>query len=98
MATLQRGDGKDYSAFHVIDVDNLEQVAEYKGKLDTKTYGNMLVSVATEYNDAMLVVENAILVGQQFNKLLTEVIQIFIIHIKKMDILIHQFIFKKGMT
>ena len=59
VADVARGDGNDYSAFHVIDVDNLEQVAEYKGKLDTKTYGNMLVSVATEYNDAMLVVENA---------------------------------------
>jgi hypothetical protein len=37
----------------------MEQVAEYKGKLDTKSYGNMLVSVGTEYNDALLVVENA---------------------------------------
>jgi hypothetical protein len=36
----------------------LEQVAEYKGQLTTKDYGNLLVSVATEYNNALLVVEN----------------------------------------
>jgi hypothetical protein len=34
-------------------------VAEYRGKLDTKDFGNFLVSLATEYNNALLVVENA---------------------------------------
>jgi len=58
-ADVSRGDGSDYSAFHVLDSQTLEQVAEYKGKLDTKTYGNLLVSVGTEYNDALVVVENA---------------------------------------
>jgi hypothetical protein len=59
VADVARGDGSDFSAFHVIDVENNEQVAEYKGQIGTKDYGNMLVSVATEYNDALLVVENA---------------------------------------
>jgi hypothetical protein len=58
-ADVARGDGKDYSAFHIMDIENIEQVAEYRGKLDTKSYGNLLVSLATEYNDALLVVENA---------------------------------------
>ena len=58
-ADVARGDGSDYSAFHVIDVENCRQVAEYRGQLTTKDYGNLLVSVATEYNDALLVVENA---------------------------------------
>lgn len=58
-ADVSRGDGSDFSAFHVIDLDTMEQVAEYKGKIDTKSYGNLLVAVATEYNDALLVVENA---------------------------------------
>ena len=57
-ADVGRGDSADYSAFHVIDVDNLEQVAEYKGKINTKDFGNMLVSIATEYNDAILIIEN----------------------------------------
>lgn len=58
-ADVARGDGSDYSAFHIIDVDSCRQVAEYKGQLTTKDYGNMLVAIATEYNDALLVVENA---------------------------------------
>jgi hypothetical protein len=58
-ADVARGDSSDYSAFHVIDVETCEQVAEYKSQVDTRTYGNMLVSVATEYNNALLVVENA---------------------------------------
>lgn len=58
-ADVARGDGSDYSAFHVIDIESCEQVAEYKSQVDTRTFGNMLVSVATEYNNALLVVENA---------------------------------------
>lgn len=58
-ADVARGDGSDYSAFHVIDVESALQVAEYRGQLTTKDFGNMLVAVATEYNDALLVVENA---------------------------------------
>ena len=57
-ADVSRGDGTDYSAFHIIDVETLEQVAEYKGKISTQDFGNMLVNVASEYNNALLVVEN----------------------------------------
>ena len=57
-ADVSRGDGTDYSAFHIIDVESLEQVAEYKGKISTQDFGNMLVNVASEYNNALLVVEN----------------------------------------
>ena len=57
-ADCARGDGGDFSAFHVIDVETMEQVAEYRGQLTTKDYGNLLVTVATEYNNALLVVEN----------------------------------------
>jgi hypothetical protein len=52
VADVARGDGADYSAFHVIDVESVTQVAEYKGQMGTKDYGNMLVNIATEYNDA----------------------------------------------
>jgi len=58
-ADVSRGDGEDYSAFHVIDVETSTQVAEYKGKVETKQFGNMLVSIATEYNDALLIPENS---------------------------------------
>jgi len=59
VADVARGDGSDFSAFHVIDIEEATQVAEYKGQVTTKEYGNMLVSIATEYNDALLVIENA---------------------------------------
>ena len=59
VADVARGDSTDYSAAHVIDVESSEQVAEYKGKLDTKDFGNFLVSLATDYNNALLVIENA---------------------------------------
>jgi hypothetical protein len=59
VADVARGDGADYSTCHVIDIVNATQVAEYKGKVDTKDFGNFLVALSTEYNDALLVVENA---------------------------------------
>jgi len=57
VADVARGDGADYSAFHVIDIESVTQVAEYKGTIGTTEYGNMLVEVATTYADALLVVE-----------------------------------------
>ena len=59
VADVARGDGKDYSAFHVIDIESNTQVAEYRGQIGTKEYGHLLVGVATEYNEALLVIENA---------------------------------------
>ena len=59
VADVARGDGADSSAFHVFDIATNEQVAEYRGKLPPRDYGNMLVGIATEYNSALLVVENA---------------------------------------
>jgi hypothetical protein len=58
-ADVARGDGGDYSAFHVIDAEKCEQVAEYKSQIGTREFGNMLVTVATEYNNALLVIENS---------------------------------------
>ena len=58
-ADVARGDGSDFSAFHVIDVERLEQVAEYKGKISTKDFGNLCMNTAVEYNNALLVIENA---------------------------------------
>jgi len=59
IADVARGDGGDYSAFHVIETESMTQVAEYKGKIGTTEYGNMLVAIATEWNNALLVIENA---------------------------------------
>jgi hypothetical protein len=59
IADVARGDGKDFSAAHVIHVESNTQVAEYKGQLPPKEFGFFLVGLATEYNQALLVVENA---------------------------------------
>ena len=59
VADVARGDGKDFSACHVIDIKNNTQVAEYRGQLPPKEFGFFLTGLATEYNNAMLVVENA---------------------------------------
>ena len=57
-ADVARGDGADFSAAHVIDITGTPtQVAEYKGTLGTKDYGNFLVALATQYNNALLIVE-----------------------------------------
>jgi hypothetical protein len=59
VADVARGDGNDYSSFHVIDIESITQVAEYKSQVDTRDYANILLSVSSEYNNALLVVENA---------------------------------------
>jgi hypothetical protein len=59
VADVARGDSNDYSAFHVIELESVTQVAEYRGKIGTKEFGAMLVAIATEYNDALLVIENS---------------------------------------
>jgi len=59
VADVARGDSTDYSAFHIFDIENAVQVGEYKGKLSPKEFGNVLVGIAAEYNDALLVCENA---------------------------------------
>jgi len=59
VADVARGDATDYSAFHIFDIEECNQVGEYKGKISPKDFGNILVGGAAEYNDALLVVENA---------------------------------------
>jgi hypothetical protein len=59
VADVARGDSKDYSAFHIIDIEECKQIGEFKSQIGTKEFGHMLVTVATEYNNALLVIENA---------------------------------------
>ena len=59
VADVARGDGRDYSTFHILDIENNVQVGEYKGQIGTKEFGHLLVGIATEYNEALLVIENA---------------------------------------
>lgn len=58
-ADVARGDGMDYSACHVLDIggEQTVQAAEYKGSYGTTDFGSFLVGLATEYNNALLIVE-----------------------------------------
>tara|TARA_R100000008_G_scaffold47710_4_gene28249 strand:- start:772 stop:2388 length:1617 start_codon:yes stop_codon:yes gene_type:complete len=58
VADVARGDGKDYSVFHIVKLETMEVVAEYQGKLAPDVFANMLNQVGREYGGCMLVVEN----------------------------------------
>ncbi len=58
-ADVARGDGSDYSTFHIIATKAYRQVAEFKSKIGTREFANTLITAATEYNSALLVIENA---------------------------------------
>jgi hypothetical protein len=57
-ADVARGDGSDYSSFIVLELGNMEQVAEYKGKPEPDLFADILFSVGQEYGGALVVVEN----------------------------------------
>lgn len=57
-ADVARGDGLDYSVFHVLNASTMEQVAEYQGKLEPDQFIKLLNDVGVEYGNALLVVEN----------------------------------------
>ena len=55
---VARGDSKDYSTFHVIDVSEGELVAEYKGKIRPDNFAELLSQWGHKYNKALLCPEN----------------------------------------
>ena len=57
-ADVSRGDGKDYSAASVFDIDSMEQVAEYYGKVPVEEFASILCEMGHKYYSGMLVVEN----------------------------------------
>ena len=56
-ADVARGDGDDYSAFHVIDTSNHKIVADYKEKIMPDRFARFMVDVAKKYNSAFIVHE-----------------------------------------
>ena len=57
-ADVARGDAKDYSTFHIIDVTEGEVVAEYKGKIRPDNFADLLNEYGLKYNRALLCPEN----------------------------------------
>lgn len=58
---VARGDAEDFSAFHILDLDNLTVVAEYQGKIEPDHLATFLNELGRNYNNAMIVVENNML-------------------------------------
>lgn len=56
-ADVARGDGNDYSTIQIIDVNTLEQVAEYQGKIDPDMFADVIYAAGLVYNEAYVVVE-----------------------------------------
>lgn len=57
-ADVSRGDSRDYSTFHVIDIGESECVAEYKGKIPPDRFGELLAEYGKIYNNALVCPEN----------------------------------------
>jgi len=57
-ADVSRGDSRDYSTFHIIDIDESECVAEYKGKIPPDRFGELLAEYGKKYNNALVCPEN----------------------------------------
>jgi hypothetical protein len=58
VADVARGDGADFSVFHIIKLETMEVVAEYQGKPNLDLYSNILYEAGREYGFCLLVVEN----------------------------------------
>jgi hypothetical protein len=57
-ADVSRGDSKDFSTFHIVDVGEGECVAEYKGKIPPDRFAELLHKFGMKYNCALLCPEN----------------------------------------
>ena len=57
-ADVARGDSKDYSSFHIIDIEEGEVVAEYKGKIPPDDFAVLINQFGLKYNKALACPEN----------------------------------------
>jgi hypothetical protein len=57
-ADVARGDGADFSVFHVLKIETMEIIAEYRGKPAPDLFANLLNEAGKEYGNCMLAIEN----------------------------------------
>ncbi len=57
-ADVARGDSRDYSTFHIIDANEGEVVAEYKGKIRPDHFAVLINEYGLKYNKALVCPEN----------------------------------------
>jgi len=68
-ADVARGDGQDYSTFHIFDLEANTIVAEYMGKAAPDLFADLLFQTGKEYGNCMVVVENNSIGWTTLNKL-----------------------------
>ena len=57
-ADVSRGDSRDFSTFHIIDVNEGECVAEFKGKIPPDRFANLISEFGERYNKCLVCPEN----------------------------------------
>ena len=57
-ADVARGDGADYSVFHIFKLETMEIIAEYQGKVTPDMFSEIVYNAGREYGECMVVVEN----------------------------------------
>jgi len=58
VADVARGDATDYSVFHVIKLETMEIIGEYRGKPKLEQFASVLDHTGREFGKCLLVVEN----------------------------------------
>ena len=57
-ADVARGDGQDFSVFHIVKLETMEVIGEYRGKPNLEQFASILDSTGREFGSCLLVVEN----------------------------------------
>jgi hypothetical protein len=58
VADVARGDGVDFSVFHIIKLETMEIVGEYRGKPNLEEFATILDTTGREFGSCLMVVEN----------------------------------------
>jgi hypothetical protein len=58
VSDVSRGDGADFSVFHIFKLETMEIIAEYQGKVTLDLFSEIVYNAGQEYGNAMVVVEN----------------------------------------
>jgi len=58
VADVARGDATDYSVFHIIKLETMEIIGEYRGKPKLEQFASVLDHTGREFGKCLLVVEN----------------------------------------
>ncbi len=57
-ADVARGDGQDNSVFHIFNLDTMEVIGEYQGKVTPDIFSKIIYDAGKQYGDCLAVVEN----------------------------------------